>query len=486
MTRIVTKGCYTTPELGLCRADDDAAVVAAETETVGDRWCRLPGPCLVEDHIDAELRIDVRGSGRGWNRAMLDCQQQCNGLQRAGRAEGVTSDALGRGHGYTAWAEDLRDRCRLGCIVEGRRGAVGVDVADVGSLQASVIQGQAHAGDGADSAGCGCGDVMRIGVARCTHHFADDGCPAPFRQRPFLEHQHAGAFAEHEAVTVDVERTARPGGRERSHVAEARDTDGASRRLGPTRHDRIAHVPRDQPGGVPDGMSGRGTRRGDGFVGTAQPVPHRDRRAGRIGHHHRHGERRDTPFTLGDHDGDLFLVRAQATDTRCEDGAEPVRFDRRRSGVLEGFCCGGQCELLDTIGASSVFRTVEVGQWIPTFDLDAARAGDSGTVEPVPERLLTNPARCDDAITGDRYAPPGALHQSLPTTRSYAWPTVSMPSRSSSGTSTPNSSSKAITSSTRSRLSASRSSPNLASGTTSSSGTESTSTAHFWKRANIA
>src|SRR5580765_3848112 len=59
-----------------------------------------------------------------------------------------------------------------------------------------------------------------------------------------------------------------------------------------------------------------------------------------------------------------------------------------------------------------------------------------------------------------------------------------MPSRSSSGTVMPNSSSRAITSSTRSRLSASRSSAKRASGTTLSSGTDSTSTAHFRNRPN--
>src|SRR5258706_1269860 len=47
-----------------------------------------------------------------------------------------------------------------------------------------------------------------------------------------------------------------------------------------------------------------------------------------------------------------------------------------------------------------------------------------------------------------------------------------------------NSSSRAITSSTRSRLSASRSSPNLASRTTCEGSTESTSTAHLRKRSN--
>src|SRR5579872_72189 len=61
-----------------------------------------------------------------------------------------------------------------------------------------------------------------------------------------------------------------------------------------------------------------------------------------------------------------------------------------------------------------------------------------------------------------------------------------MPSSSDSSTVTSNASSSAITSSTRSRLSASRSSPKRASGTTLSSGTCRTSTAHALNLSKVA
>src|SRR3954471_13722866 len=486
MNRILTRGCYTVPDQRLCGPDDDAAVVPTEAEAVGDRRRGHPWPGLVENDIDAEFRIDVFRAG-GWrDQAMLDRQQQCDGLQPAGRAESMTSDAFGRGHRYTSGAEDLGDCRSLGGVVEWRRRAVGVDMADVRGLQIGVGERQPHAGDRAHDAGSRRGDVMRIGIAGGTHDLADDGGATPFSHRPFLEHQDPGSFAEHEAVAVDVERTAGPRGRQGGHVAETGDTDGAPGGFGSAGDDCIAHAPRNQPGRVANRMSGGGARGGDRLVRTAQSVAHRDGRPGRIGHHHRHREGRNTAFSLGQHVRDLLLGGSETTDTGREDRAEAVGCHMGSAGLLERFCGSGQRELLDAIGTSSVLRIVEVGKWIPVLDLDAARIGDSGTVETVPECLLTDPTRCDDAVTGDRYAPPGAFHQSLPTTRSYAWPTVSMPSRSSSGTSTPNCSSNAMTSSTRSRLSASRSSPNLASGTTLSSGTESTSTAHFWKRANIA
>ena len=86
--------------------------------------------------------------------------------------------------------------------------------------------------------------------------------------------------------------------------------------------------------------------------------------------------------------------------------------------MLERLGSRGDCELLDAIGAARVLRVVEVGERIPIGDLDAAVVGDARPVEAVPERLLADAAGCDDAVAGDGDAPPGALHQSLPTTRS--------------------------------------------------------------------
>ena len=105
---ILTRGCYTACELGLCRPDDDAAVVAAEAEAVGDRRRRLPRPGFAEHDVDRELWIDRRGARGRRNQAMLDRQQQRNGFQRAGGAEGVTGDALRRGDRHTALARRSR------------------------------------------------------------------------------------------------------------------------------------------------------------------------------------------------------------------------------------------------------------------------------------------------------------------------------------------------------------------------------------------
>src|SRR5581483_3689218 len=84
---------------------------------------------------------------------------------------------------------------------------------------------------------------------------------------------------------------------------------------------------------------------------------------------------------------------------------------------------------------------------------------------------------------GDRGAA-HALAPSLPSTSVRAWPTVSTPSRSSSGTEMSNRSSRAMTNSTRSRLSASRSSLKRASSVTADGSTARTSTAASFRMAN--
>src|SRR5947207_1642529 len=84
-------------------------------------------------------------------------------LERAGRAEAVAGDAFDRGHGHRAGPEQLRDRLRLGRVVELRRRAVGVDMADFVGAATGVVQRELHARHRAGSTGRGRGDVVRVG-----------------------------------------------------------------------------------------------------------------------------------------------------------------------------------------------------------------------------------------------------------------------------------------------------------------------------------
>src|SRR6185436_2998984 len=105
MSRMMTRGCYTVPEQVLCRTDDDAAVVTAEAQAVGDRRFGLPWPCLVEHDVDGECRVDGGRPGGGRDQSMLDREQHRDRLECARSAEGVAGDSLGRRHRYAIRSE---------------------------------------------------------------------------------------------------------------------------------------------------------------------------------------------------------------------------------------------------------------------------------------------------------------------------------------------------------------------------------------------
>ena len=60
----------------------------------------------------------------------------------------------------------------------------------------------------ADAVLVGLGDVAAVGAGAVAEHFAVDVRAAGLGMFEFFEHQHAGAFAEHEAVAVAIERAA--------------------------------------------------------------------------------------------------------------------------------------------------------------------------------------------------------------------------------------------------------------------------------------
>ena len=163
--------------------------------------------------------------------------------------------------------------------------------------------------------------------------------------------------------------------------------------FGATGDDRVAHAPGDQPGRVADGVGRRRAGGGDRLVRALQPVAHRDGRAGRVGHHHRHEERRHAPLALrraAPRSGPRWIAahrRRWRRSCRCGPGRR-----RRPSGVLERL--GGRGDAPSARrgrrGAPpSGCRSTASGSQSAISTL--LRAGDARPVEAVPERLL---ARC--------------------------------------------------------------------------------------------
>ena len=186
------------------------------------------------------------------------------------------------------------------------------------------------------------------------------------------EHERSGALTEDEPVAIDVERLAAATGGQRRHVAERGQPDRARRALRTTGDDGVGHVPGDQSRRVADGMGGRRACGGDGLVGATQPVLHRDRRTGCVGHHHRHEERRDPPLALAEQHFDLLLGGAQTTDAGGEDGPDAVVGQVRATAVLEHLRRGSDGELLHLVGPPRLLRAVVPGGRIPVVDDDAA------------------------------------------------------------------------------------------------------------------
>ena len=169
-------------------------------------------------------------AGRSWfavgrHRARGDGQQRCHRLDRAGGTDEVAGHALGGGDRDGAGAEHLGDGGRLGGVVERRRGAVGVDVADVGRREAGVGEGQLHARHRAGAALGRRGDVVGVAGAAVAEHLAEIGGAAGRRPTPRSSStRNAGPLPHHEAVAGGVEGPAGGGRvgvrRQRAHAPE--------------------------------------------------------------------------------------------------------------------------------------------------------------------------------------------------------------------------------------------------------------------------
>src|SRR5204862_5644942 len=120
----------------------------------------------------------------------------------------VAGHAFGAGDGDFVgdfWAEGFFDRDRFDAVVDLRARAVGVDVVDIGGVFLGVAEGHFHAGDGAAAFRMRVGDAEGVGGGAVADDFAVNGGTAFFGPLVIFEDDDGGAFAEDEAVAVEVE-----------------------------------------------------------------------------------------------------------------------------------------------------------------------------------------------------------------------------------------------------------------------------------------
>ena len=101
---------------------------------------------------------------------------------------------------------------RFGRVAQRRAGAVGVDVVDFGGIDLRVGKAMFHRLRRAGAVFVGLRDVSAIGSWRHSRALRSRSSPRGFGVFEFFEHEDAGAFAEHKAIAVFIERPAGPFG----------------------------------------------------------------------------------------------------------------------------------------------------------------------------------------------------------------------------------------------------------------------------------
>src|SRR5258708_17899108 len=128
-------------------------------------------------------------------------------------------------------SKQISNGLRFERVADGRRGAVGVEVADDAGIELRIAQRVAHDAEPTFVLGGGLRHVIRVRGHTVANYFRQDGSAAAASMLEFFENQDAGAFAHHEAIAVLVPGPAGASGivvasRKRAHVGESVDTHG--------------------------------------------------------------------------------------------------------------------------------------------------------------------------------------------------------------------------------------------------------------------
>src|SRR5450759_796756 len=155
-------------------------------------------------------------------------------------------------------AKQISDGVSFERIADGRRGAVGVDVADDARIELRVAQRVAHDAETAFVLGGGLSHVIRVRAHAVADDFGQDGSVPAAGMLEFFENQDAGAFAHHEAVAVLVPGTAGASGvviasGKRAHGGESADAHGSNGGFGASGNHYVGILVLDYAKGIADG-----------------------------------------------------------------------------------------------------------------------------------------------------------------------------------------------------------------------------------------
>ena len=188
------------------------------------RWCRrsrsrsrarldLGLPRRVRHVVEVAVRVGRLVVDRRRQDALLEREHRDDRLDAAGGAEEVAGHRLRRRHRQArrAWSPNTCLIARVSVLsLYGRRGAVGVDVADVLGPSPASRSAAAWRESAPSPLRVGRGHVVGVGRHAVPDDLRVDARAAPARVLGVLQHDDPRPLAGHEPVAVGVERAARP------------------------------------------------------------------------------------------------------------------------------------------------------------------------------------------------------------------------------------------------------------------------------------
>ena len=225
------------------------------------------------------------------------------------------------------------DHLRLGGIAERRGRRMSVHIADVGRLDAGVLQRHLHRPGRALARRIGLSHVRSVRRDAVPDQLGVDARTARACMLELLQDDHRGSFAHDEPVSLLVEGPRRLFGvvvaaRQRAHGIESRYPDLSDRRLCPSGKHHVGAADADLVHRVADRHVRRGARGALAHQRALRPELDRHPSGAHVRNDRRDRERADAVRPAGQKHVVALLVALQAADAGGDRGAEPV--GRRR------------------------------------------------------------------------------------------------------------------------------------------------------------
>lgn len=304
----------------------------AKAEAIAQRSVDLHWACGVRNVIQVACRIGKLVIDRWRSRLVFDREYGRYGFDRSGSTEQVTCHRLRRADRdlVGVLAEEYLNGIGLGDVALWRRRAMDVDVINVGRFQVRAFDRHAHRTDRAFAARRGLSDVVSISRKPKAYEFGVDLRSTIPSMIEFLENERGTAFAHDEAITLNVEGSARLFGsivsrRERLHGIEPADRHRTDHGFRTASDDHVRETAFDEHRRVDDRVVARcaGARRC--VIRPFEAVAYRDISSANIADQHRHEERRDPVWASRfKHRLLLLLIGPHSPDTGAEDDADTI------------------------------------------------------------------------------------------------------------------------------------------------------------------